>query len=244
MAELIELTDLFQTLVDLDPCAVIFRVDFALAVLLAAAGAVDQALGALGHGTDTAGLAENAVAAVVAGFFPYAEADSFTEVHGVVGRIGGDAGRVFGHALHTVAAGHADDAVRLGSDQGLHLALDAEIHAAVIRDRCADDLFPGLFEGLGQGGDLRLAAGMTCRCAAVAADDRNCLCIADHRHELFHGLLLRNNHANVSLRMKCGRGLISKDRGRMSQTCDYHTPNPRRNQHDSNANNEKFLELL
>ena len=68
--------------------------------------------------------------------------------------------------------------------------------------------------------------------------------MADHRHELFHGLLLRNNHANVSLRMKCGRGLISKDRGRMSQTCDYHTPNPRRNQHDSNANNEKFLELL
>jgi len=56
------------------------------------------------------------------------------------------------------------------------------------------------------GGACGPGAGVTSRCAAVAADDRDCFCVADHRHELFHGLLLRNNHANVSLRMKCGRG--------------------------------------
>jgi len=57
-----------------------------------------------------------------------------------------------------------------------------------------------------QGNGAGAGAVVTGRCAAVAADDRDCFCVADHRHELFHGLLLRNNHANVSLRMKCGRG--------------------------------------
>ena len=142
----------------------------------------------------------------MARLFPDAEADGFAEVHGVVGRIGGDAGGIFCDALHAVAAGHTDHAVRLCRDEGLHLALDTEVHAAVIGDRRADDLLACCLQCLCQRGDLRLAAGVTSRCAAVAADDRDCFCVADHRHELFHGLLLRNNHANVSLRMKCGRG--------------------------------------
>ena len=141
----------------------------------------------------------------MARLFPDAEADGFAEVHGVIGRIGGDARGILCDALYAVAAGHADHAVRLGCDEGLHLALDAKVHAAVIGNRRADDLFSCFLQCLCQCGDLRLTAGVTCRCAAVAADDCNCLRVADHRHELFHGLLLRNNHANVSLRMKCGR---------------------------------------
>lgn len=119
-----------------------FRVDLALAVLLAAAGTVDKALGTLGHRTDAAGLAQNAVAAEMARLFPDAEADGFAEVHGVIGRIGGDARGILCDALYAVAAGHADHAVRLGCDEGLHLALDAKVHAAVIGNRRADDLFP------------------------------------------------------------------------------------------------------
>ena len=84
-----------QALDDALPAAVHRGANLAFAILRAAAGAVDEAFGTLGHGTDAAGLAQNAVAAEVARLFPDAESDGFAEVHGVVGRIGGDAGGIF-----------------------------------------------------------------------------------------------------------------------------------------------------
>ena len=193
-AQLILLPKRHQTVVDLDPRTVVLGISLALAVLLAAARAVDQTLGTLGHGADAAGLAEHAVAAEVAGLFPNAKAHGLAEVHGVVRRVGGDAGGVLGHALHAVAAAHGNNAVGLRSHNGLHLTFDAEVHAAVVAHSGRDDLFARRFERLGQFRDLRFAAGLTGSGAAVAADESHGFRARDHRHQFFDGFFLRNNH--------------------------------------------------
>ena len=63
LPQLVELICSLQALIDSAPGAFILRVALAHAVLLAAAGAVDQALAAFGVGTDGAGTAQNSVAA-------------------------------------------------------------------------------------------------------------------------------------------------------------------------------------
>ena len=81
------LAQFHQPVVDLDPGAIIFRVDLALAVLLAAAGTVDQTLGTLGNGADAAGAAQHAVAAHPAVFVENTHPFHLAQEHGVIGRI-------------------------------------------------------------------------------------------------------------------------------------------------------------
>ena len=77
LGQLLQLAGGLQAVVDLDPGAIILGVNLALAVLLAAARTVDQALGALGDGANSTCLTQDALTAEAAGFFPHAEADSF-----------------------------------------------------------------------------------------------------------------------------------------------------------------------
>ena len=77
LAQLVQLVGCLQTLVDLDPSAGILRINLALAVLLAAAGAVNEALSTLGDGADSTGLTQDALTAETASFFPNAKLNSF-----------------------------------------------------------------------------------------------------------------------------------------------------------------------
>ena len=122
------------------------------------------------------------------------EADSFTEVHGVVGRIGGDAGGIFCDALHAVAAGHANDAVGRGSRDCLTFGAHAELHAAGGCHGGDDNGLAGFFERLFHRFDFRRAAGLAGGGAQPAADHRDGFCLTDQSQNLLQRLFLCNNH--------------------------------------------------
>ena len=110
-AQLILLPKRHQTVVDLDPRTVVLGISLALAVLLAAARAVDKALGALGHGADAAGRAEYAVAAHAAVFVEHANSLHLTQEHGVVRGIDGKE-QIVRYGLGSVTTRHANHRLR------------------------------------------------------------------------------------------------------------------------------------
>ncbi len=104
-----------QTLLNLFPGAVLVGIDLTLAVLRAAALAVDQALGAVHDGTDAAGDVEVALGAGIAGLLGQRHAVMAGVVEGVAGCVGGQL-RQIGHGLNTETAGdHADVLGALGN---------------------------------------------------------------------------------------------------------------------------------
>ena len=135
----------------------------------------------------------------MAGFFPDTETDCFAQEHGVVGRIDRNVPCISGNTLNTVTAGHADNTVRLCGNYGLHLALNAQVHAAIIRNSSGNHFLTCLLQNSGQLFNLLFAAGLTCGCTASTANDRNGFCIRDHGHNFFKRFLLRNDHVEFLL---------------------------------------------
>ena len=96
---------LLQTLVNLFPGAVLLGINFALAVLGAAALTVDQALGAVHNGADAAGDVQIALGAGTAGFLGQRHAVMTDVVQGIGRRKDGN-GLQIRHGLHAQAAGN------------------------------------------------------------------------------------------------------------------------------------------
>ena len=121
-------------------------------------------------------------------------ARDLAEEHGVVRRVDGDAGAVFGNGLHAVAAGHANDAVGRGSRDCLTFGAHAELHAAGVCHVGDDNGLAGFFERLFHRFDFRRAAGLAGGGAQPAADDRDGFRLADQSQNLLQRLFLCNNH--------------------------------------------------
>ena len=100
-------TLLFQTLVNLFPCAVLLGVDLAFAVLRAAALAVDQTLGAVHDGADAAGDVQIALGAGAAGLLRQGHAMMAGVIEGIGCRKHGN-GLQIRHGLHAQTAGNDD----------------------------------------------------------------------------------------------------------------------------------------
>ena len=94
-----------QTLLDLFPCAVLVGINFALAVLGAAALAVDQALGAVNDGADAAGGGQVALGAGVAALGGQGHA----VMAGVVQGVAGGEDRLVSQLCHSLDAQAAGD---------------------------------------------------------------------------------------------------------------------------------------
>ena len=109
-----------QTLLDLLPCAVLVGADLALAVLGAAALAVDQALGAVHDGADTAGHGQVALGAGIASLFRQCHAMVAGVVQGVAGRKNRQLLQIR-NGLDTQAAGNHNDIFRALGDQRAEL---------------------------------------------------------------------------------------------------------------------------
>jgi hypothetical protein len=101
---------------------------------------------------------------------------------------------MLGSALYAVTAAHSHDAVGLCGNQGLHLCLNTQAHAAVVCDGSADDGLAGSFQGCLQLSNLGFATGLAGSSTAATAEDRYGLGVANQGHNFFNGFLLCNDH--------------------------------------------------
>ena len=109
-----------QLLLDLLPGAVLVGADFALAVLGAAALAVEQALGAVNDGADAAGDVQVALSAGLASLLGQGHAVVTGVIQGITGGKDGHVSH-FSHSLNTQTAGDDHDVLGTLGDQILHL---------------------------------------------------------------------------------------------------------------------------
>ena len=170
--EHVQTADGGQALDDALPAAFHVGIHLALAVLGAAALAVDQALGAGGEGADAAGEVQVALAALVAVMLQ--GSDTLVAGQGIGVAAGADtlAGQVRCHGLHADTAGQHQNGVSLFNLGGI--ALQAKLHifgiADVIGGQDAGD------DTLGSQFSLKLVGGLLGEVyflTAMAVDDKH-----------------------------------------------------------------------
>src|SRR4030042_252276 len=139
-----QLPPFLEAVINQFPAAVAVRGDFTFAVIGAAAGAADKALGAGGEGADTAGMVQEALAALVTAFRTFPFAAGAAQINGITGRINGLVNRR-GDTLHADTAGHDEN--RIGGfklvDFAFQFRLDEGFTAEKIDSLGAGDFFPG-----------------------------------------------------------------------------------------------------
>src|SRR5512145_2686812 len=105
----LQLAQSLQTIHNELPRTIGFLVHFALAGCRSAAGAVEQALGAAGHGADAAGEVQNALAASLATLGPYSIFQSHANESRVDRREHYLCGESFGRVLDPRSTSHRND---------------------------------------------------------------------------------------------------------------------------------------
>jgi len=163
-----------QSLVNCHPGAAVCTVNFAVAILHAAAGSVKQALGADRNRTDTAGIVQAAVPAQTATLFKLAKASDIAEKLGIC------AGydllvRGLGHGLYSGSTRQHQQEIGLVHlfFAGPQVATRAEHVAGLVDDDCAGDFLAGRRQLLLHPEDLFLAAGFADRGTLGTSDDED-----------------------------------------------------------------------
>ena len=149
----------FQTLVYLFPCAVFVLVYFAFSVLGASALSVQQALGAVYYGADTAGDIEITLGACAAGFLCQGHAVMSSVVKGVGCRVHGLI-RQTRDCLNAQAAGNHDYILGSLRNQALKLFLCLYLVAQKVNLHAACDRFSLLESQLFKCFAIRLVNGL------------------------------------------------------------------------------------
>ena len=180
-----------EALVDLLPGAVLVGADLALAVLRAAALAVDQALGAVHDGADAAGEVQIALGAGVAGLLRQRHAVVARVVQGI-GR--GDHGEIDAvrHGLDAEAAGDHDDVLRALGDavELCQLALGLGLVAEEIELDAGRDGLPALRGDAQEFLTIRLIDRFKLLETLVAGDDKEVVLALELRRKLVDSLQL------------------------------------------------------
>ena len=194
-AHLVELAPFLHPLVNQDPRAVLFRVHFALAVLIAAAGAVEESLGAARHRADALEVLQDAFSAGRALLGILAQAGHFADEQRFGADVDALADRVAERLLAGAAGQHED---RIGGlDRRLilaHLGPNRALLAGGVEHGRAGHGLAGRFELLLHRGQFLLAADLAGRSAIGAAGDEDLLFAFQRLHDGLKGLLLLNNH--------------------------------------------------
>ena len=180
-----------QAGVDLLPGAVLVGADLALAVLRAAALAVDEALGAVHDGADAAGEVQIALGAGVAGLLRQRHAVVARVVQGI-GR--GDHGEIDAvrHGLDAEAAGDHDDVLRALGDavELCQLALGLGLVAEEIELDAGRDGLPALRGDAQEFLTIRLIDRFKLLETLVAGDDKEVVLALELRRKLVDSLQL------------------------------------------------------
>ena len=185
--EFLGATLLFQTLVNLFPCAVLLGVNLALAVLRAAALAVDQALGAVHDGADAAGDVQIALGAGAAGLLRQGHAMMAGVIEGIGCRKHGN-GFHIRHGLHAQAAGNDHHVLgAFGYNAGKFL-LGLNLIAQKVHPRRAGNVLPLLLGNGRETGALRLFGRVELLEALVAGDNKEVILPRKQAFQLFLAL--------------------------------------------------------
>ena len=176
---------LFQALVDLLPGAVLLGVNFALAVLGAAALAVDQALGAVHNGANAAGDVQIALGAGTAGLLGQGHAMMAHIVQGIGCGENRHICQVC-HGLHAQAAGDDHHIFRAFGDCQLFLRL--HLVAEEVQLGSSSDVFPLALSDGGKFAALRLFSRAELLEAFVAGHHKKVILPGENAFQLFGAL--------------------------------------------------------
>ena len=171
-----------KALLDFLPCAVFVRVNFAFAVLRAAALAVNQALGAVHDGADAAGDVQVALSAGVAGLLRQCHAVMTLVVQGIAGR---ENGKLYGigDSLDTQTAGDNKDVLRSFGDGILQLFEGLRLVAEKINLQSTGNLLTLLYGDLHELIAVRLVDGFKFLETLVAGYDENVVQVGQQRNK-------------------------------------------------------------
>ena len=185
--ELLGAALLLQTLIDLLPGAVLHGIDFALAVLGAAALAVDQALGAVHDGADAAGDVQIALGAGAAGLLGQGHAMMSDVVQGVGSRKDRD-GLQIRHGLHAQTTGDNNHILGAFRDDAGQLLLRLHLIAEEIHLGGSGDVLALFLSDRGERAALRLFGCVELFEALVASYDKEVILPREQAFQFFFAL--------------------------------------------------------
>ncbi len=194
-----------QPFVDRHPGTAIRAINLTVAVLHAAAGAIEQSLGADGNRADTAGIVQAAITAQTAALFKLAKAADIAEKFGIGP----------GHNLLIAGLGHGLDTGTARKHQqeicllhlffaGAQVAPRTEHVAGLIDNDRAGHFLAGRRQLFLHPEDLFLTAGFTDGGALGAADDKDTGSAFQSSNYLIKRFLGRNDHENSPWTDKAG----------------------------------------
>ena len=204
---------LLQAFVDRYPGAAVRAVDLTIAILHAAAGTIEQSLGADGNRADTTGVVQTAVTTQAAALFELAKAADIAEEFGIGP----------GHNLLIAGLGHGLDTGATRKHQqeigllhlffaGAQVATRTEHVAGLIDNDRAGHFLAGRRQLVLHPEDLFLAAGFADRGALGAADDKDTGSAFQGGEDLIKRLLGGYDHKNSSRTDMAGARCLLRSR--------------------------------